>query len=157
MAKRIVKWSLDGIILKISKHLEDPKATAEILAEFSLDKLFPTISEMNDVQRQLVVFGTKQKLMDTGANEVADPDGKVTSAKKKWNELLEGKWAGERVNSTGAAENKVLVGKVKDLKTVVSLEGLTVKKVLYPDQFTEDDQAKLDEFIKLAARAQKGK
>jgi hypothetical protein len=44
MAKRIVKWSLDKAILTMSKALEDPKATAEILATFDLTKLYPTFN-----------------------------------------------------------------------------------------------------------------
>jgi hypothetical protein len=156
MAKRIVKWALDGVMLNLSKALEDPKATAEILAGFDLTKLYPTFAEMSDVQKQIIVYGVKQKLADVGASDIADPDGKVTSAKKKWEELLAGKWSGERVNATHAAENKKTLSAIKEASKVVSLQGLLMKQALSTlpggEPFTEDDQAKLDEFIKTASR-----
>ncbi|RPI80000.1 MAG: hypothetical protein EHM41_23410, partial [Chloroflexi bacterium] len=60
MAKRLVKWLLDGSILKMAKPLEDPKAVAEIQAEFDLTKLFPTFGTLATVQQQLIVYGVKQ-------------------------------------------------------------------------------------------------
>lgn len=151
--KRIVKWSLDGNVLKISRFIGSEGQT-EIAAEFDLIKLFPDIDKLNDVQKQLVIFGTKQKLMDTGASEVGDSDGKIKSAKAKWTELLSGKWSGDRVNATGAAENKRIISTVKEITKTISLEGLSIKKVLYPDTFTAEDEAKLQDFLK---RAKQGK
>ena len=157
MAKRIVKWSIDNSILKMSKALEDPKATAEVLAEFDLKDIYPTFLEMTEVQRQLVIYGTKQKLMDVGASEIAEVGGKVTSAKKKWAELVAGKWEGERVNSTGSAENKRILGEVKAASQVVSLQGLMMKKFAFPATFTPADEEKLNEFLAAAAEGAKGK
>jgi hypothetical protein len=157
MAKRIVKWTLDGAILKLGKALEDPKATAEILAEFDLTKLYPTFNEMSVVQSQIIVYGVKQKLMDVGANEIGEVGGKVTRAKTKWDELLAGKWEGERVNSTGAAENKRVIAEVKKASEAVTMSGLLIKQTLYPDKFTEEDQTKLDEFIQVMAKNAKKK
>ena len=147
MAKRIVKWTRDNAILHMAKSLEDPKATAEILADFDLTKLFPTFLEMNDVQKELVVYGTKQKLMDVGASEIAEVAGKVEAAKKKWDELLAGKWSGDRVNSTGAAENKRILAEVKDGAKAETLQGLMLKKLAFPTTFTEADEAKLQSFL----------
>jgi hypothetical protein len=159
MAKRIVKWSLDGSILKMAKALDDPKATAEILADFDLTKVYVGFMEMTEVQRQIIVYGIKQKLMDVGASEVAEVSGKVTAAKKKWDELLAGRWEGERVNSTGAADNKKALAAVKEASKVVSLQGLLLKQTMagLPGQepFTEEDQAKLDEFIKAMMKGKK--
>ena len=155
MAKRVVKWLLDGNILKVAKPLEDPKATAEIQAEFDLTKLFAGFAEMTDVQKQLVVYGVKQKLMDTGASEIGDVQGKVSKARSKWAELLEGKWTGDRVNATGAVENKRVKGIITEAVKVISLEGLVMKKTLYPATFSEEDEAKLKELIKVAARVAK--
>ena len=152
MAKRIVKWSLDGTILKLSKPLSDPKSIAVIEAEFDLVALFPDFANLTDVQKQLIVYGTKQKLMDTGASDIGDSDGKVKSAKSKWAELLEGKWTGDRINSTGAAENKRIVNEVKTASQVISLQGLLLKKVAYPDKFTADDEIKLNEFLVIEAK-----
>ena len=153
MAKRIVKWSLDGATLKMAKALEDPKATAEILAEFDLTKLYPTFGEMTVVQSQVIVYGIKQKLMDVGASEIAEVSGKVTAAKKKWDELLAGKWEGERINSTGAAENKRVIAEVKKASEAVTLQGLLIKQTLYPDKFTEEDKTKLGEFLAVMVEA----
>jgi hypothetical protein len=109
-------------------------------------------------QSQIIVYGVKQKLMDVGASEVAEADGKVTAAKKKWDELLAGKWEGERVNSTGAAENKRVMSEIKKVTEATTMSGLLIKQTLYPDKFTAEDQAKLDEFIQVMAKAQsKGK
>ncbi len=158
MAKRIVKWALNKAILTMSKALEDPKATAEILATFDLTKIYPTFNEMSIVQSQIIVYGVKQKLMDVGASEVAEVSGKVTAAKKKWEELLAGKWEGERVNSTGAVENKRVLAEVHKASEAVTLQGLLIKQTLYPDKFTPEDQTKLGEFLAVMAKGQaKGK
>lgn len=157
MAKRIVKWSLDGSTLKLAKSLEDPKATAEILAEFDLTKIVLGFNEMTEVCQQLFVYGTKQKLMDVGANAIGDLDGKVTAAKEKYNELVAGKWTGDRVNATGAAENKRILSEVKEAAKVVSLQGLMFKKIAFPATFTAEDEVKLQEFIELAAKGSKKK
>lgn len=157
MAKRIVKWSLDGAILKLAKAVEDPKSVAEILAEFDLTKLFPTFNELTVVQSQVIVYGVKQKLMDVGASEIAEVGGKVSRAKTKWEELLAGKWEGERVNSTGAAENKRVIAEVKKASEAVTMSGLLIKQTLYPDKFTAEDAVKLDEFIQVMAKNAKKK
>jgi len=151
MAKRIVKWTLDGTILKLSKAIED----AVVEAEFDISKLFPTINEMPDVQKQLIIFGTRQKLMDTGASAVGESETKIQAAKTKWEELLAGKWTGERVNSTGAAENKKLLNELKEASKAVTMQGLMMKQVMasFPGnpEFTAEDAAKLQEFIQIAA------
>lgn len=152
MAKRVVKWSVDGSILKMSKYLEDPKAVAEIKAEFDLKEFFPNYAVFNDAQQQGIVFMVKQKLMDVGANEIANLDGKVTAAKKKWAELLAGKWEGERVNATGAVENKRVLAEIHKASEAVTLQGLLIKQTLYPDKFTEEDGKKLAEFMDLMVK-----
>ena len=157
MAKRLLTWVLVESILKVSQKLEDPKATAEILAEFDLTKLYPDFAKFGDVQKQVIVYGVKQKLADVGASNIADVNGKVIEAKKTWDELLAGKWKGERVNASAAAETKKLVADLKKEAEVVSLTGLILKQRLTPDKFTPEDQVKLDEFLALAAKGAKGK
>lgn len=157
MAKRIVKWSLDGSVLKMAKALDDPKATAEVFAEFDLTKLYPTFKEMSVVQSQVIVYGIKQKLMDVGASEIAEIGGKVTAAKKKFAELLAGKWEGERINSTGAAENRRVIAEVKKASEAVTLQGLLIKQTLYPEKFTEEDKTKLEEFLQVMVKSNAGK
>ena len=158
MAKRVVKWTLDGNVLKIGKQPVDEKDVFKPEAEFDLAIIFPNIVEMTDVQKNLVIYGTKQKLMDVGAGEKADADAKIANAKTKWDELVAGKWTGERVNATGSAENKRLAGVAKTASQVISLEGLMTKKMFFADKFTEEDEAKLQEFLKEAARlSAKGK
>jgi hypothetical protein len=151
MAERIVKWTLDGTILKLLRSIEE----VVIGAEFDLAKIYPTFSEFNTIQQQIVVYGVKQKLADKGAGDIADYQGKVTSAKAKWDDLVNGKWAGERVNATGAAENKATLKLIKESRSTVSLTGLMMKKLTDAAHFTEEDQAKLDEFITLAAASLK--
>jgi len=156
MGKRLVKWTLDGSILKLSKHLEDPKAEAEIEAEFDLEELMLAAENATDFRVQCFAYLAKQRMMDTGANEVGDSDGKVVAAKKRWAELTEGKWTAERVNATGKAANKRIASAVSEKAKVISLEGLVMKKAMagLPGQpeFTAEDAAKLQEFLQVAAK-----
>ncbi len=157
MAKRVVKWTLDGNVLKIGKQPVDEKDVFKPEHEFDLAAIFPNIAELADVPRNLVIYGTKQKLMDVGAGEKADAEAKIANAKAKWDELVAGKWTGERVNATGNAENKRLANMAKEASQVVSLEGLIMKKMAFPNKFTEADEAKLQEFLREAARLSKPK
>jgi len=158
MAKRLVKWLLDGSTLKMAKPLEDPKAVAEIQAEFDLTKLFPTFGTLATVQQQLIVYGVKQKLMDTGADDVGNAKGKVESAKATWAELIDGKWKGDRINATGAAENKRIAGEAKELmKDETSLMGLMLKKQFHAAEFTPENEAKLQELMLAAAKIDAGR
>jgi hypothetical protein len=152
MAQRIVKWTLDGAILKLSKYTDDKEAALIIEAEFNIEDFVKTINkpENSDFTAQALTYLLKQKLMDSGASNVGDFGGKILAAKNRWKELLEGKWTGERVNATGAAENKKLINDVKSISKVVSLEGLIMKKTLYPNTFTPEDEAKLQELMEAA-------
>lgn len=158
MAKRLVKWSLDGSILKMQKSLEDPKATAEIIGEFDLSELFPEFTEMNDVQKQVVAYGVKQRLSDKGADAIGDLPGKVTAAKARFQEMLNGKWTGERANATGAKENREIAKQVKSaLAEGMTLNGLMAKK-LTGKVLTPEEEAKFLEFVQIAtAHEKKGK
>jgi len=160
MAKRLVKWTLDKSILGVSKLAEgDAKNTPIVLEEsFDLSKLYPNFLEYTDVQKQLIVYGVKQKLADSGSSEIGSVVGKVQAARDKWQELIDGKWSGTRTNATGAAEAKKLQVEMKAYTEVVSLEGLVMKRVMsgkpgFPD-FTEEDQLKLDELMKAAVDIQ---
>jgi hypothetical protein len=164
MAKKLVKWSLDGSILKLSKMVEgDAKNTPiEIEAEFDMAKLLKVLfvqtwEAITDAGKQAFVYAIKQKLMDTGASEVGQVGGKIQRAKDKYAELLEGKWTGDRVNATGASENKKMLASMKETSKVVSLEGLIMKKAMakFPGQesFTEADETKLQELLGVAAKA----
>lgn len=150
MAKvRLVKWTVDGNVLKAHRIIGEQ---AVIEAEFDLVKLFTEFDKFSDVQKQLTIYGTKQKLMDSGASEVGNAGGKIANAKKIWERMLAGHFDGERVNSTGASEDRKAGKQAKELSQVVSLEGLIVKKTLYPATFTEADEAKLQDFLKTAKR-----
>ena len=152
MAQRIVKWTLDGTILKLSKYTDDKEAALIIEAEFNIKDFVDTINkpENSDFAAQALTYLLKQKLMDSGVSNVGDFEGKILAAKNRWKELLEGKWTGERTNATGAAENKRLINNVKSISKVVSLEGLIMKKTLYPNTFTPEDEAKLQELMEVA-------
>jgi hypothetical protein len=154
MAIRLVKWSVDGSVLKISKPTES-NVEVVIEAEFDLSVIYPTFDTMTTVQKQLILKGTKEKLSDTGAGSVADQGGKISAAKKKWQELLDGKWEGDRINGTGASEDKAALKVIKEAKKTVTLTGLMMKKLTDAAHFTEEDQAKLDEFIIIAAESLK--
>ena len=158
MAKRTVKWSLEGCILTVSKIVGEAEGTShvsetDIASNFDLSRIWPTFAEGTEVQRHLQVYGVKQILMDTGANDLGDPDTKIQSAKKKFEDLCNGVVRGERVNGTGAAENKKVMGTVKDALKTVTLEGLMLKKMLKPAEFTAEDAEKLNEFMEIALAA----
>jgi hypothetical protein len=155
MAKRLAKWTINeaGNTLMLSKALENNENQV-IDFEFPLVKYYPMFEQFNDAQKQGIIFMVKQKLMDSGANDIADYDGKLVSAKRKWQELLDGKWTGERTNATGAAASKKAFAAIKEAGKVVSLSGLMIKKELSKipgqAQFTEEDEKKLDELLALA-------
>ena len=160
MAKRLIKWVIDGAILKVGKYTDEKESALIIEAEFDLSKIFPAFNELTDVQRQMVVFGAKQKLSDSGAENRGDSASKILSAKEVYDQWLAGKWVGERTNATGAATNKKLADEVKAMSKVVTLEGLLMKKALSKiagqEPFTEDDQNKLNEFMGIVASAKNG-
>lgn len=147
MAVRLVKWTMDKTILKMVKPLEN--ATGEIVAEFDLLKLFKNFSELTDIQQQIIAYGTKQKLSDKGANEVANLGGKVTNAKAVWTQLLEGKWSGERMNATGASENKKALSNIKEASKVLDFNGLMAKKLMGIAEWTAEDEANLLRFMEI--------
>jgi len=151
MAKRIVKWTLDNATLKLHKYLNDT-SDVELQASFEIDEIFADFLTLTDVQKYLIVNGIKQRLSDCGAGEIGNVMGKVENAKKVWVELLAGKITGERINATGAGENKRIANVLREASKVVSLEGLIAKKFLNPANFTAEDEAKFQEL--LSAKAQ---
>ncbi len=177
MAKRIIDWKEDGTVLKAGRAitLDEKEAGAFVVyeKEFDLAELFEIteiikgeglegepagqdivniieFEKLNKVQKHLIFYGVKQKLADAGSSE-KDFDQKMDLAQTKWDLFLKGEIAGARTNSTGAKENKVIAGKVRELVGVVSMEGLFLKKLMNPDSFTEEDEAKLKEFIQIKA------
>ena len=155
MAKRIIDWSVMGNELHLNKYNSDKDATVENFKIFNLDKLYPEFEAYNEVQKHIVVYGTKQILADAGASAIGDIADKVQKAVDKWELLIDGKLNAPRANGTDGQENKRILGEVKTLAKVVSLEGLMVKKMTYPDQFTTEDQEKLNELMEIAVQANK--
>jgi len=172
MAKRLIDWSLTGSILVMGRYI-DADTPADELVKFNLKLLFPIsenqepykdekgkvipwdgFSELTEVQQFIFVYGLKQKLADCGSAE-KDPDEKAKLAKSKFDDFVKGKIVGLRANATGAKENKKLADTVKASSKVVSLEGLMMKKIAFPDTFTDEDQKKLDEFLEMVARSKK--
>lgn len=153
MAKRIINWTLENVDLCLNKYNSDKDAKTETLKTFAIPELYPEFENYSDVQKQILVYGIKQKLADAGASAIGDVSEKVMLAEKMWTNFLDGKFTGERTNATGNAENKRILANVKTASKVVSLEGLMMKKLSFPDTFTEADQTKLDEFMKIAVNA----
>ena len=165
MAKKMVNWTLDGSILKISKQMENKPpegGLAQIDAEFDLAALLKVMfiqdwDLLPDAGRQGFAFLVKQKLMDTGASAIADYPGKVSAARARWTDLIALKWTSDRVNATGAAERKADAKIGKDLKEVskaITLDGLRTKRLLAKFEgqpvFTPEDETRLQE-LELAA------
>ncbi|MCP3924939.1 MAG: hypothetical protein GY714_20360 [Desulfobacterales bacterium] len=156
MAKRLIDWNLKGSSLVMGKYI-DADTPATELASFDIGKLFPGFNEMTEVQQFLVVYGIKQKLADTGS-ATKDAEEKAGLAGEMFQMFLDGKFRVPRANATGAKENKAIAEKVRDTAKAVSYEGLTIKKLMFPDTFTDEDQEKLDEFIGIMnAHAEKQK
>jgi hypothetical protein len=159
---RLVRWSKDGSVIKLAKHLEDPKAVAVIEAEFDLKIIFPDYDTYTEVQKFLIEYGVHQGLSDKGASDVGDPNSKIGSAKARWADWLVGKIKSERLNATGAADNKKFKLAITEEAKAVTLEGLVLKKAMSKiagqAPFTEEDEAKLQEFFGIMAElAGKGK
>lgn len=147
MAKRLIDWNLNESILEMGKYINSD-TPAKVLESFDIKKLFPSFTEFNEVQSFLIVYGLKQKLADCGSAE-KDAGEKAKLAKEKFQDFVDGKITGVRVNATGAKENKALALKIKDQAKVVSLDGLIMKRAMFPESFTEEDQEKLNEFLDL--------
>lgn len=144
MAERLLEWTVnDNRILSMNKYNSDKEAEVETLATFDMNEL------PEDMINAVLAYGMKQKLADSGASATGDAIGKKDAAIKKFDELKDGKWVGERVNSTGGAENKRMLTTAKTMSKVVSLEGLMAKNMFYPDTMTEEDHKKLAEFMAL--------
>ncbi len=132
MAKKLINWTMDNKVLKMSKYIADRKEGDPIVieAEFSLVDFEAVLNKNEDFREQCLTYLLKQKLMDSGASEIASPEGKVTSAKKRWEELLEGKWSGERTNATGKAENALIAKTVKAARATMGIEELKALRTL---------------------------
>jgi phosphoribosylformylglycinamidine (FGAM) synthase PurS component len=147
--KRLIKWTLHGNILRLQKHLEDPKAEAVVEREFDLDKLLEAIvaEGEGDFKYQALCYLAKQRMSDKGANEVGDYRSKVKVACDRWEEMVARQWKGERVNATGASEDRKLGKAVKEMSQVRDLNGLIIKQALHPEAFTEDDKVELSRLM----------
>lgn len=168
MAVKLITWTRDLAILKMARYFGKDKKDEPIVieAEFDLAELLPKMfpgtvwEDLAEFGKDAFTYLVKQKLMDTGASSIGDTEGKVQGAKRRWTELMEEKWTGERVNATGAAANKKMVASMKETAKAVTLEGLVMKKAMakFPGQpeFTEDDQKKLDELMLAAAKIAAG-
>lgn len=162
MAKRLIDWNLNGSVLVMGRYV-DAESPAEELVKFELDKLFPKedhqvfdedgdiiswegFKGLTEIQQFIFVYGLKQKLADAGSQE-KDPEEKARIAKEKFQDFVKGELSGARANGTGAKENKRIADIMREKVKVVSMEGLFLKKMNFPDTFTEEDQVKLDEFM----------
>jgi len=152
MAKRLIDWTIsDKGALNLNEYNSDKDAKIITLETFDLTKIWPTFNDFNEVQKHFTVYGTKQILADSGAM-IKDAKGKAEKAKAKFQLALDGKLHGPRANGTANAENKKIVDTVKTASKIISLEGLMLKKITFPDTFTEDDQKKLTEFMALEVK-----
>jgi hypothetical protein len=164
---QILKWTIDKAILKVSKFIkkEDDKELPPVivLESFDLLKTFPMFLDYNDLQKQIVIYGHKQKMADKGASEkIADfktiddcVKAKVGIAKTLWDRFCIGEFGSERINSTGATEERKRGQAVTALAEEVSLNGLIIKKAMFPDQFTAENQVTLDEFMVIKVKHDK--
>ena len=146
MSTRMLDWGTSGNMLVMSKYVGKDKPSEE-LEKFDISELYPTWSEMNEVQKFIIEYGLKQKLADGGSSNVGDIAGKVEVAKVKFAMFVKGELTGVRLNATGAKENKRIATAVRETAKVVSLEGLLIKKTQFPDTFTDEDQIKLNGFL----------
>lgn len=164
--------------LALTKEEQEDGQLVEYTEEFDLDEILEiqvnpeiatadngevillTYKDLNNVQRHLFEYGIKQKLADAGSQETLKAhlgdrqkafDASMECARAKWGLFVKGELTGERSNSTGAKENKILATNIREAAQAVSLEGLIAKKMMNPQNFSKEDQAKLDEFIKIQA------
>lgn len=159
MASRLIKWVLTGAVLSVSRAIKD--ATVE--AFFDLAEIFPEFNSYDDVQQQTIIKGIKEKLADSGASAKGDAGGKISNVKEVWAQLQKREWKGERVNATGASQERKLGREMKTQAQAVTLQGLMMKKMLAgadptAPRFTGEDEEKLMEFMAEVVKAgKKGK
>jgi len=149
MAKRVISWKSEGTSLFCGRA--NDSEVVDYLYTFNMEELFPGFSAFTLVQKYISFYGTKQILADCGSSE-KDFSGKMLLAQKKWDDLKSGRVSAERTNGTGAAENKQIASAVKAAMKEVTLQGLLVKQLLTPGLFTEEDNAKLQEFLVAAGQ-----
>jgi len=149
MAKRILSWKNEGCTLFCGKAGESE--VVDWSHSFNLEEIYPGFNGFTPVQKYICFYGLKQVLADCGSQEKGF-DEKMVLAVKKWKDFKAGRVATERSNGTGAAENKKLASEVKNLMKAVTLEGLLIKKTLNPGLFSEEDEAKLQEFMQAAVK-----
>ena len=158
MANRLRDWSINGNILEMREYVKaDSDKTGKLLVEYDITKLYPNFKEYNEVQKFIIVYGLKQKLADEGSSCKGDLQGMIDAANEKWQMFLDNKLVGVRANSTGAKENKRLADGIRESSKVISLSGLVMKKSQFPDEFTPEDQEKLDKFFLIMAEDTKKK
>ena len=165
MAERILDWEVIEKLTKVTdeKGIETEELHAfltmnkymgkdianELLLEMDIVKLYPGFMGMNEVQQFLIRYGLTQKLSDYNNTE-KNLTERAKAVKIKFQDFIDNKLVGVRVNGTSAKEDKKLVGSLKQVCSVVSLEGLNAKKTFFADTFTAEDQKKLDEFNEMA-------
>jgi hypothetical protein len=152
MAKKLIDWTVDGNSLNMNRYNSDKEADVVTEHTFDISKIHTNFSEKTEVEKHHIIYGMKQLLADCGASLKGDLPGKVEAAKNLWEVWESGEKYPKRANATGGAENKRILSAVKTASKVVSLEGLMLKKITFPDTFTKEDQKKLNEFMKLAAK-----
>jgi hypothetical protein len=141
MADKLMKWSIDGLVLKVTRFFKEMPKEVKVDAEFDLAKLWDVLKDEANVEfrTHALTYLTKQRLSDAGASEKADYGGKVQVAKDRWEDMLQAKWGGERLNGTGAAENKRLAGEVKSVRANLTPDK-AVGMYLTGMSLTQDEQ-----------------
>ena len=152
MAKRLLDWGVKGTVLVMAEYFDKDTPSNE-LEKFDIALLYPDFAKYTEVQQYYIVYGIKQKLADKGSDDKTVA-GKRALAIEFWNDTLEGKI---RTKATGgvAKENKTIANNAREMAKVVSLEGLMAKKIAFPDQFTEENEKKLQEFFVMVAEHSK--
>ncbi len=163
MAKRLIDWEVRENVLEMREYVKaDSDEIGKVIETFNIDELFTEIEggfmAFNEVQQYFFVYGLKQKLADCGSAATAAACGsreaaiveKAGLAREKFDAAVRGELKAP-AKTSAAKENKRVNDKVKKAMAGISLESLTLKKLLNPETFTEEDQAKLEEFQMLQA------
>lgn len=99
MAKKTMDWTFTDAGLLTCEHKDVEPSKNQ---EFDLTSIFPDFAELDNIQKNVVVYGTKQKLADSVAaskDMAYTVNERIATLSNMWSRLCDGVWSqkgGER-------------------------------------------------------------
>jgi hypothetical protein len=99
MAKKIMDWTFTDAGLLTCEHKDVEPSKKQ---DFDLTCIFPDFADLDNIQKNVVVYGTKQKLADSVAvskDMAYTVNERIATLSNMWSRLRDGVWSqkgGER-------------------------------------------------------------